>query len=243
MSILKEVLKYIKNKFSIVLRYRGLIDAVIIIIVIASISHNITTFNVLSKTMSDHIDGTENRISVLENDIILIGTTINELQDTDTKSNDYNMDIYLVGERAIPEEHARLGVRIMLDNGIDPGVLFAIIDSRSEGDLFKTIPRSTARGYGLMIENTAAWVYEDIMGKKGYTHAMQTDGVRSVEIVAEYIVHLMKVHDGNIEEVSYSYVGSRDEEFYNKVKSYIYQYNKDLAEIEYDYIKGGNKSD
>ena len=45
----------------------------------------------------------------------------------------------------------------------------------------------------------------------------------------------MKVYDGDIEKVLYSYVGNKDEEFVNEINDYLEVHGINIEYIEYTY--------
>ena len=249
MGLLKELFIYIKNNYKNI--YRKIIsilpNIILILLILIMCICLYKFFNIIKISISEKaIKSTEydtkivelnNKINVLEDKLNNMNIRLNEM-DTNInmiEDNINSMREYQVREINISKDHAKIGIKIMNENFINPELLFAIIDTRSGGDLFKTIPNSTARGYGLMIESTSRWVYEDIMGNENYTHDMQFDGSKSIEILANYIVYLMEVYDGNIEKLLYSYVGGDDKDFINNINNYLKARNINIKDIEYVY--------
>lgn len=247
MGLLKELFIYSRNnckdmfkKFTNILPYMVLTIFVLITAVCLFKTLTVISINIGEKSINNDNEIIElnNKINTLEKTISNMNIKLVEMTDyidTIEIKNNSDIEIYKINENFIPNDHARIGIKIMSENGINPTLLFAIIDARSNGDLFKTIPDSTAKGYGLMIESTARWVYEDIMNENNYTHDIQNDGSKSIEILSNYIVYLMKVYDGDIEKVLYSYVGNKDEEFVNEINDYLEVHGINIEYIEYTY--------
>lgn len=230
MELLKEIYKYAKDK------RKNVILIVLLVIYIIVSSYMIIQYLYTINGIKLSIEGVSYQVDKLQDTVDKGEDKIAEIiiENHDIDQPDYSM--YIKDHMKIPDDHIRIGINIMESNNIDPILLFAIIDARTGGNLFEYTSSPTVRGYGLMIENTSRWVYEDMLGKRNYSNDMQNDGSISIQILAEYISYLMKVHNGDIREVTYSYIGSVNDYFYNEIKEYIECFDKNVVLIEYEYI-------
>jgi hypothetical protein len=94
-------------------------------------------------------------------------------------------------------------------------LIFALVDTESEGDAKVKNSDSTATGLGQLLIDTARYVYEEEMGNGAgtYTHNMALDPDTNLQMVTSYIGYLAKQYKDPT-QVLYAYRGTSEDYYY-----------------------------
>lgn len=150
------------------------------------------------------------------------------LYDTSGERNDITYDQLITAEK------------LMVDNNIDPNLIFAIIMTESEGHANASNKSSTAAGYGQILASTGKAVYEDVMknGSGSFTYSMLYDGNTNIAICANYLNYLV-ANSNSIYEVIESYRGMKDKAYCTKLDYYLNLAGTSLTQLNKELYSGG----
>lgn len=102
-------------------------------------------------------------------------------------------------------------------------LVLALAMTESQGIETAANSESSARGLGQMLESTARFTYEKLMGngKGTYNHDMALDGDTNIAMMCYYLDYLGIKYDDNISLVLKEYRGEEDPEYNKKVDTYL----------------------
>lgn len=126
-------------------------------------------------------------------------------------------------------EQLKLGDELMTEKGYDPDLLFGIIMVESNGNPLAQNKVSSAKGYGQLLASTGKYVYESLLGhgKGTYNHlSLSLNGDLNIEMTANLIDYLYKLHNGNLYKAIKNYCGQNDA----GTRAYINKINKHISE-------------
>ena len=156
------------------------------------------------------------------------------LQEREELFDKYEYAILYNGERTdIQYDQLKTGIDIMVENDIDPNILFAIIMTESQGQENAQNATSTASGYGQILASTGKSVYEKYMDNEpgSFDREMLLDGETNITIAANYLAQLIDT-SSSLAEALYQYRGIQDTAWINKVNSYLAKGGTSLGEID-----------
>ena len=155
------------------------------------------------------------------------------LQEREELFDKYEYAILYNGERTdIQYDQLKTGIDIMVENDIDPNILFAIIMTESQGQEDAQNATSTASGYGQILASTGKSVYEKYMDNEpgSFSRDMLLDGETNITIAATYLAQLIDT-SSSLSEALYRYRGVQDTGWINKVESYLAKGCASLGEL------------
>lgn len=120
-------------------------------------------------------------------------------------------------------EEIKLGEDLMKELGYDPNLLFGAIMVESNGKSDAVNEYSGATGYGQFCNETAKFVWNDLMGRDNYHPEIRKDGKSNITMMAYYYDYLYSTK-GNTFNVIKQYSGnatdSGAQEYLNRINSY-----------------------
>lgn len=150
---------------------------------------------------------------------------INYLRSRKELYNKYEYAIYdEMGERTyLTYEEIKLGEDLMLEKGYDPNLLFGTIMVESRGNPNVVNEETGATGYGQFMDETAEFVWNDLMGNYDYYPEIRKDGESNIKMMANYYDYLYKT-EGNTFSVIKRYSGNATNygtlNYINKINSF-----------------------
>ena len=144
----------------------------------------------------------------------------------------YEYAIIYEGERTdIQYDQLKTGIDIMVENDIDPNILFSVIMTESKGQEDAQNSTSTASGYGQILASTGKSVYEKYMDNEpgSFDREMLLDGETNITIAANYLAQLIDT-SSDLTQALYKYRGVKDSAWLNKVNGYLVKGGTSLAE-------------
>ena len=130
-------------------------------------------------------------------------------------------------------DQIKTGEELMIEQGIDPDLLFGTIMVESGGDENATNGQSTARGFGQFLAGSGKYVYEDIMGngKGTYTHDMAFNGYTNISMIASYYGYLRNDRHYSAYQAIKRYRGLEPTAYIRAIDSYICKSGDSIAKI------------
>ena len=132
----------------------------------------------------------------------------------------------------ITYDQLKTGIDICNEAGVNPHLLFAFIMAESHGDETAKNIKSTATGYGQLLNSTAKFVYEDLMdnGKGTFISTLSKDGDTNIEMTARYIAYL-KENNSSIDGIIIAYAGEDNSGYKAELNSWLAKAGTNLTEI------------
>ncbi|MGL5191289.1 MAG: transglycosylase SLT domain-containing protein [Cetobacterium sp.] len=119
-------------------------------------------------------------------------------------------------------------IDLILDNSkkykIDPHLAIGIIWYESRFNTNAKSKTSSASGYGQFIKSTGAWVYKDLLKRKGtYDHSVTPfEPHNSIPMMYAYLDYLIKRNKGDIRKVLVRYNGGElGDKYFNDIDKYF----------------------
>ena len=140
-------------------------------------------------------------VSELEEELIEVSDTnkslVDELKVFREREELYDKYEYCIfdetGERTeLTYSQIKLGEELMEENGYDPNLLLGTIMVESRGNPDAYNESSGAAGYGQLMNTTAEYLWEDVMGLSDYNPQIRYDGDANIYMMAEYYNYLYK---------------------------------------------------
>lgn len=114
-----------------------------------------------------------------------------------------------VGDRTcLTYEQIKLGQDLMLENGYDPNLLLGTIMVESGGDPSRVNEESGATGLGQFLDESAEFVWCDLMGNDYYDPEIRKDAESNIKMMACYYDYLYKQEYGDTFNVIKRYSGN-----------------------------------
>ena len=85
-------------------------------------------------------------------------------------------------------------------------------------------PKSTAKGFGQILDGTSKFVYTNLLDYNGWNKDVAYDGDVNIEMMVAYIDYLYEKNNGNLYEIIKDYSGN------NSIADYVYKMDSYLAE-------------
>lgn len=196
------------------------------------------------KDISNKLNSIINDMNILDEENISLIKSNNEyyntLKEYSLREELYDKYSYILydtsGKRNdITFNQLKTSESILVKNGLDPNILYAIIKVESNGYENAKNKNSTATGYGQLLVSTGKSIYENYMnkGKGSFSHSILYNGDTNIIIASNYLVYLKK-HSNNIYQVVNGYRGMNDRAYTTKLNKYLKYANTSLAQINRD---------
>lgn len=112
------------------------------------------------------------------------------------------------GPSDVTIELVEYGYNLMTEKGLNPDILFAIIECESQGHANSKSSSSSAAGLGQFIKRTGRHIYEDVLQLGTYDHNVTPyDPKIAIQMIAAYLEILYDKY-GNTKEVIRAYRGA-----------------------------------
>lgn len=137
------------------------------------------------------------------------------------------------GQRTdITFDQLKTGIDVCNENDIDPHLLFAFIMTESHGISDAENPKSTATGYGQLLNRTAKFVYEDLMynGEGTFKNAISKDGETNIEMTARYIGYL-RDNTNSVKSLIAAYAGEENPKYVATINSWLVKAGTNLETV------------
>lgn len=118
----------------------------------------------------------------------------------------------------------------MKEDTID--LILSLVMTESNGFEHAENGNSTAIGYGQFLSDTGNFVYTKLMRNDNYNHNYAKDGSINLEMMVNYIDHLNNIHNGDIDSIINNYRGLDDQNYKNKLNTYLACAGKSLDTIK-----------
>ena len=105
-------------------------------------------------------------------------------------------------------EEIKYGEDLMVAKGLNPHLMFGTIMVESAGKPDAVNSESGATGYGQFLDSTAEWVWTKLLGNSTYNSNIRKDGIKNIQMMAEYYDFLYAEHGGNTFKVVKQYSGN-----------------------------------
>ena len=147
----------------------------------------------------------------------------------------YNKYEYALYDRSgkrndITFDQLKTAEKIMVDNGIDPNLLFSIVMTESQGKESAKNAASTATGYGQVLVSTGKTVYEKMMNAGKFNSSLLLDGDTNLEICATYLNYL-KQDSSSVYQIVNRYRGTQDSAYCATLNKYLEKSGTSLAQL------------
>lgn len=172
----------------------------------------------------EEIKGKLAEVSVEPNDVPTTGDPTQTV-DRDQLAEKYKFVMYdWKGDPTdVTIELVEYGYKLMVEKGLNPDLLFAIIDVESSGNAKDVNSSSSASGLGQFMPGTGKYIYEDVLKLGTYDHKVTPfDPKVNVLMIVTYLDILSDKKDGNVKEMMRSYCGAGSnntalEKYYQKL--------------------------
>jgi regulator of replication initiation timing len=148
--------------------------------------------------------------------------------------NKYEYALYTkMGTRTdLTYDQVATGEELMVENGMDPDLLFGIIMTESGGDETAANTTSTARGYGQILKSSGVLIYEKLQGHGSgtYTHSMAYDGDTNISMIVTLLAYF-RDKGYSLDKAINCYRGLDDSSYKKKINSYIATAGNSLTQI------------
>lgn len=137
---------------------------------------------------------------------------VDELNELRSRKELYDKYQYAIfdedGKRTeLTYEEIKLGEEIMLDNNLDPDIMFGTIMVESNGNPKAVNTDTNATGYGQFLDSTAEWVWTELLGHDNYASNVRKDGKANIQMMGAYYGYLYG-QKGNTFDVMKAYSGN-----------------------------------
>ncbi len=123
---------------------------------------------------------------------------------------------------------------LSIEQGLDTDMVLSIVMTESNGVEEAQSTRSTAKGYGQILDGTGEFVWEDLLNRGTYYPSYALNGYYNLEMTTAYLGYLGDYWDGDIYMMIKNYRGEDGDvlrNYIDKIDSYLSSSDKSIATL------------
>ena len=200
--------------------------------VLAEKNDKITQLTFENKELCDIIDDIDDQIEEVE---AVNKSYVDELNMLRTRAELYDKYEYAIAygndRTELTYEEIEYGEDLMVAKGLNPHLMFGTIMVESAGKPDAVNKESGATGYGQFLDSTAEWVWTKLLGNTNYNSNIRKDGIKNIQMMAEYYDFLYAEHGGSTFKVVKQYSGNSTNDGAANYLAKVNSFTKKVGEV------------